>query len=158
MKNIYLLLISFSLISCYTYKVKTESDEKPQETKKPPVKPDVAVGKVTAARANMEFSQRNRSSTGNKPNQPQGIQEKLEANKYFKIDVGGKPYKIQVDKWESDTLVAHVIHKPKKVLKFHKNQIDQSTIAERRFSNRTADIITVVAYASVGVGIYMLIK
>lgn len=158
MKNIYLLLISFSLISCYTYKVKTESDEKPQETKKPPVKPDVAVGKMTAARANMESSQRNRSSNGNKPNQPQSIQEKLEANKYFKIDVGGKPYKIQVDKWESDTLVAHVIHKPKKVLKFHKNQIDKSTIAERRFSNRTADIITVVAYASVGVGIYMLIK
>jgi hypothetical protein len=89
---------------------------------------------------------------------PTNIQERLEANKYFKIEVGDKSYKIQVDKWESDTLVAHVIHKPKKILKFHKNQINQATIAERRFSQPTADIITVVAYAAVGVGIWALVK
>ena len=162
MKNIYLLIISFSLISCYTYKVKTESEEKPQETRKPPVRVDEVTTKKASALANMATKnpQNAKTSRGDtpSPSRPQNVQEKLEANKYFKIDVGGKSYKIQVDKWESDTLVAHAIHKPKKILKFHKNQIDQSTIAERRFSNPTADIITVVAYASVGVGIYLLVK
>ncbi|MBO6201453.1 MAG: hypothetical protein J6N74_07530 [Chryseobacterium sp.] len=160
MKNIYLLFISFSLISCYTYKVKAEGEEKPQETRKPQVRTDEAAGKMAAARANMESqtSQKTKTSKGNTPNQPLNVQEKLEAYKYFKIEVGGKPYKIQVDKWESDSLVAHVIHKPKKILKFHKNQIDQSTIAERRFSQPTADIITVVAYAAIGVGIWALVK
>lgn len=158
MKNIYLLIISFSLVSCYTYKVKTESDEKPQETQKPQARVDAAVGRMAAASANLESPRSKKANKSDVPKQPLNIQDKLEANKYFKIDVGGKPYKIQVDKWESDTLVAHVIHKPKKILKFHKNQIDQSTIAERRFSNPTADIITVAAYASIGVGIYLLVK
>lgn len=84
--------------------------------------------------------------------------EKLEPNKFYKIDVAEKSYKIQVDKWESDSLVAHVIHKPKKILKFHKNQINQSTIAERRFSQPVADIITVTAYAGIGAGIWAIIK
>lgn len=162
MKNIYLLIISFSLISCYTYRVKKESEDKPKEARKPQVRVDEATSKMAAAQASLEpqTSPKAKRRKGNmpSPDRPQSVQEKLEANKYFKIDVGGKPYKIQVDKWESDTLVAHLIHKPKKILKFHKNQIDQSTIAERRFSNATADIITVVAYASVGVGIYLLVK
>ena len=93
----------------------------------------------------------------NKP-KATNIMEKLEPNKFYKIDVAEKSYKIQVDKWESDSLVAHVIHKPKKILKFHKNQINQSTIAERRFSQPVADIITVTAYAGIGAGIWAIIK
>ena len=44
------------------------------------------------------------------------------------------------------------------LLKFHKNQINQSTIAERRFSQPVADIITVTAYAGIGAGIWAIIK
>ncbi|MBP7499141.1 MAG: hypothetical protein KA796_04650, partial [Chryseobacterium sp.] len=89
---------------------------------------------------------------------PTTIEGKLEPAKFYKIEAVGRYHKIQVDKWENDTLVAHVIHKPKKILKFHKNQINQSTIAERRFSQPVADIITVAAYTAIGVGIWTLIK
>lgn len=164
MKNyLYLLIISFSLISCYTYKAKAEKNETPQATRESRAKSDRAAKIIANPQSNSATIESKRPEKpkiekNENPNQPLNIQDKLEANKYFKIEVGGKPYKIQVDKWESDTLVAHVIHKPKKILKFHKNQINQSTVAERRFSNPTADIITVVAYAAVGVGIYMLVK
>ncbi len=164
-KYLYLLIISISLISCYTYKSNAEKDvTKSQDMQKVPVKSDELAEKaiINNPEANLTVakakSPRNSKIDKNVSPKPTNIQEKLETNKYFKIEVGGKPYKIQVDKWESDTLVAHVIHKPKKILKFHKNQIDQSTIAERRFSQPTADIITVVAYVAIGVGIWALVK
>ena len=166
MKNIYLLIVSFSLISCYTYKVKAEGEEKAQEMSEAPKKSADNVGRVERAKASLSSidagklhkSKIDRNNTKIKAPTGTGIESKLEPSKFYKIEAGGRSHKIQVDKWESDTLVAHVIHKPKKILKFHKNQINQSTIAERRFSNPTADIITVAAYASVGVGIYLLVK
>ena len=165
MKNyLYLLILSFSVASCYTYKVKTESDAAPAAVKTEPIKQEASLRAIndSPARSAAESAKttRNLRVKQVKPvnKNPANIQEKLEANKYFKIEVGGRPYKIQVDKWESDTLVAHVIHKPKKILKFHKNQINESTIAERHFSQPTADIITVVAYAAIGVGIFALVK
>lgn len=170
MKNIYLLIISFSLISCYTYKVKAEGEEKLQETHKASVKSAEKIEKLEASFASPQLgisqvetaipmqSKIDRTKGKIKAPTGTGIESKLEPSKFYKIEAGGRSHKIQVDKWESDTLVAHVIHKPKKILKFHKNQINQSTIAERRFSNPTADIITVAAYASVGVGIYLLVK
>ncbi|MCD9854271.1 hypothetical protein LUD75_06120 [Epilithonimonas sp. JDS] len=160
-KYLYLLTISFSLISCYTYRIKSETDGAGKDGVESPVNSKEQEEKRLGSKQASLKSKTPQSSKTNKnknPGQPMSIQEKLEANKYFKIEVGGKPYKIQVDKWESDTLVAHVIHKPKKILKFHKNQINQSTVAERRFSQPTADIITVVAYAAVGVGIWALVK
>jgi hypothetical protein len=164
-KHFYLLILSFSLISCYTYKIKSEKEATSQDTREIRTKKmdDPAAGKAIAnvqasvSAIEPESPKKNRATKDKTP-RPTTIQEKLEANKYFRIEVGGKPYKIQVDKWESDTLVAHVIHKPKKILKFHKNQIDQSKIAERRFSQPVADIITVVAYAGIGVGIWTLVK
>ena len=166
MKNyFYLLIVSFSMISCYTYRTNEEKDAKPQETKEIPTKLNVIAEKEIANTLPNVSSVDSKSTRKPKADKskipapkPTNIQERLEANKYFKIEVGDKSYKIQVDKWESDTLVAHVIHKPKKILKFHKNQINQATIAERRFSQPTADIITVVAYAAVGVGIWALVK
>jgi len=89
---------------------------------------------------------------------PVNVQEKLAAGKNVKIDVDGRSYKVIVDKWESDSLVAHPVHNPKKILKFHKNQINSEKIAEKRFSQPIADIITVVAYAAIGVGIYLLVR
>ena len=162
MKNIYLLIISFSLVSCYTYKVKVENEENPQENKKSGTKSPATDIQISAKPQAMNAMQTEMPQkikpAKTKIQAPTNIESKLEANKFYRIEVGGQSHKIQVDKWESDTLVAHVINKPKKILKFHKNQINETTIAERRFSQPVADIITVTAYAGLGVGIYLLLK
>jgi len=181
-KYIYLLTISISLISCYTYRTNAENDAK-QEKKELISKPDAEIAKKEiansqanltamdtgstrkaainnriAASNNRTAASNNRVTSKSQSPKPTSITEKLEPGKFFKIDIADRSYKIQVDKWESDTLVAHVIHKPKKILKFHKNQIDQSTIAERRFSQPVADILTVTAYTAIGVGIWALVR
>lgn len=86
----------------------------------------------------------------------EGVKAKLEPNKYYKISVEEKQYKIQVDKWEGDTLRAHVIRQPKKELSFHENQIDEETLLERRFSKPYSDIFTVGAYVVGGAAVLLL--
>ncbi|MDR6403356.1 MULTISPECIES: hypothetical protein [Chryseobacterium] len=152
-KNLYLIIISFSLVSCYTYQVKKQVD--------PAI--DNNQSKKGAALANGSSAQsKNIVETQNLNLQqtpaPVNIQEKLAPNKNVRIDVDGKTYKIIVDRWESDSLVAHPVHNPKKILKFHKNQINGERIAEKRFSQPIADIITVVAYTGIGVGIWALLN
>lgn len=85
-----------------------------------------------------------------------GIKGKLEPNKYYKINALGNQYKIQVDKWEGDTLVSHKIRQPKKVYRHHMNDIEEETILERRFSKPFSDLLTVGAYAS-GAAIVLLL-
>lgn len=150
-KYLYLIIISFSLSSCYTYQVKKQVDpaaDSKQDSKKNTASTTAPQMKNTPA------------ETLNAPQAPApvNIQEKLASGKNVKIDVEGRSYKIIVDKWESDSLVAHPVHNPKKILKFHKNQINAEKIAEKRFSQPIADIITVVAYAAVGVGIYLIVR
>lgn len=157
-KNIYLIILSFSLTSCYTYQVKkqmnTANNDK-QESKK-----------GTAAGNNNFMSMKNNTTTEIQNPTPQqtptpipvNIQEKLTPNKNVKIDVDGRSYKVIVDRWESDSLVVHPVHSPKKVLKFHKNQINADKIAEKRFSKPIADIITVIAYAGIAAGIYFIVR
>lgn len=152
-KNLYLIIISFSLVSCYTYQVKKQVD--------PAI--DNNQSKKGAALANGSSAQsKNIAETQNLNSQqtpaPVNIQEKLAPNKNVRIDVDGKTYKIIVDRWESDSLVAHPVHNSKKILKFHKNQINGERIAEKRFSQPIADIITVVAYTGIGVGIWALLN
>lgn len=155
-KNFYLIIISFCLSSCYTYQVKKTAD---------PATDNKQDSKRNAALANNASSEQMKSSIAESQivnSQPApvpiNVQEKLAPNKKFKIDVDGKSYKIIVDKWESDSLVAHPISNPKKILKFHKNQINSEKIAEKRFSQPIADIITVTAYAGIGVLIWSLLK
>lgn len=160
-KYLYLLFLSLSLSNCYTYKASAETDdvkETQQETRQK-LKKQMTDNVTSRDQADLSATASNKTVPVN-TNKPKAtnIMEKLEPNKFYKIDVAEKSYKIQVDKWESDSLVAHVIHKPKKILKFHKNQINQSTIAERRFSQPVADIITVTAYAGIGAGIWAIIK
>jgi len=172
-KYFYLFFISFSLTNCYTYKVSAEKTDEETQSKSEPkrkLEPQIKSNEQQLAlntiaddsQANLAAvnskSQRSSKISKDKKPKPTNITDKLEVGKFFKIDVADRSYKIQVDKWESDTLVAHVIHKPKKILKFHKNQINQSTIAERRFSQPVADIITVGAYTAIGVGIWTLVK
>lgn len=150
-KNIYLLL-SLTLVSCYTYQVKKPAtavvETKQLSSKTIPTNMDIEMGEKEAIQ-NFNTQQSNISAN---------IQEKLSANKNVKIDVNGKSYKIIVDRWESDSLVAHSVHNSKQILKFHKNQINPENIAEKRFSQPIADIITVVVYAGIGVGIWSLLK
>lgn len=147
-KNLYLIIISLSLTSCYTYQVKKPVD--PATDNKKNV-------------ANSTSTQMKSTPVGSQiPNAqptpiPVNIQEKLAPNKNVKIDVNGKSYKVIVDRWESDSLVAHPVHQPKKILKFHKNQINAEKIAEKRFSQPIADIITVTAYAGIGALIWYLV-
>ncbi|MET3035881.1 hypothetical protein ABXT08_07265 [Chryseobacterium sp. NRRL B-14859] len=154
-KNLYLIIILFTLSSCYTYQVQKQADTTPgnkQESKKNPAIANNAAMQMKSTAAEPQ------SLNASQAPAPINIQEKLSPNKNVKIDVDGKSYKIIVDKWESDSLVAHPVHNPKKILKFHKNQINSERIAEKRFSQPIADIITVTAYAAIGIGIYLLVR
>lgn len=84
------------------------------------------------------------------------LKEKLEPNKYYKISALDNLYKIQVDKWEGDTLVAHKIRKPEKIYRLHMNDINTETVLERVFSKPFSDLLTVGAYAS-GAAIVLLL-
>lgn len=149
-KNLYLIIILCSLTSCYTYQVKKPVDPATDNKNAVAAAPNSMKMKGTPAESqNMNVQQ---------PPAPINIQEKLAPNKNVKINVDGRSYKVIVDKWESDSLVAHPVHNPKKILKFHKNQINAEKIAEKRFSQPIADIITVTAYAGIGALIYFLVR
>lgn len=139
-------------MSCYTYQVKKQVNttiENTEESKK----------REALANAPTQNKAAIAESQGlNSQQMPVNIQEKLAPGKNYKIDVQGKTYKIIVDRWESDSLVAHPVRNPKEILKFHKNHINSEKIAEKRFSQPIADIITVIAYAGIGVLIYSLIR
>lgn len=146
-RNLYLIIISFSLASCYTYQVKKPKD---------PMADNTQESKNGIAPANKISPSQNVQPAPTPA--PINVQEKLAAGKNVKIDVDGKKYKVIVDKWEGDSLIAHPVHNAKKTLKFHKNQINAEKIAEKRFSQPIADIITVVAYTGIGVAIYSLLR
>lgn len=156
-KYLYLIIISFSLISCYTYQVKKKPDTPidPKQESRNRTAPSTANNIPNQAKvAVAESKNQNPSQTP----VPMNVQEKLAPNKNYKIDVDGKSYKIIVDRWERDSLIAHPVRSPKIVLKFHKNQINSEKIAEKRFSQPIADIITVLVYAGIGVGIWALLQ
>ncbi|MDY0931891.1 hypothetical protein [Chryseobacterium sp. CFBP8996] len=155
-KKLFLIIILFSLVSCYTYQVKKPVDTAAIDTKKEPSK-NVASVDATPIEMKSTKAELQKLSSQQAP-APINVQEKLVPNKNFKIDVDGKAYKIIVDRWESDSLVAHAVNNPKKILKFHKNQIDSEKIAEKRFSKPLADIITIAVYAGIGVGIWSLLQ
>ena len=149
-KYLSLIIISFSLTSCYTYQVKKQPNAVTNNNNN-----NNQDSKQAAEIANNTSKQA--KSTTIQPAIPVSIQEKLTPNKNVKIDVEGKSYKIIVDRWEGDSLVAHPVRSAKKVLKFHKNQINGERIAEKRFSQPIADIITVAAYTGIGVLIWALV-
>lgn len=154
-KNLYFIIILCSLTSCYTYQVKKQPNPATDNKQGP---------KNNGALANTPSMQmKNTGAEAQSLGIPQTAvpvnpQERLVPNKNFKIDVDGKSYKIIVDRWEGDSLVAHPVRNAKKTLKFHKNQINAERIAEKRFSQPWADILTVTAYTAIGVGIYLLVR
>ncbi|WP_312768931.1 hypothetical protein [Epilithonimonas sp.] len=171
--NIYSLLIFCLFTSCYTYRHVADEKEVPTAAKENPrIKSQKSEMTATAVDAisveNQVQKSQLRSATADgkiKAMFPQGqkttrkllgIKDKLESGKIYKIKVADKRYKIQVDQWESDSLVVHPVRKPEKKMKFHKNQIEEDAILEKRFSQPISDIITVTAYAAIGVLIAVL--
>lgn len=157
-KYLYFIILSLSLVSCYTYQVKktvdTTTDDK-QASKNKAVLANTASAQTESS---VKTKSQNQSQNLQQTPAPVNVQEKLAPNKNVKIDVDGRAYKVIVDRWEGDSLVAHPVHSREKVLKFHKNQINAEKIAEKRFSQPIADIITVVAYAGIGFGIWSLLQ
>jgi len=86
-----------------------------------------------------------------------GIRGKLQPNKFYKITAREKQFKIQVDKWDGDSLVAHIIRKPQKQVKFHKDEINEELILERRFSRPFSDLFTVGAYAAGAAAVLLIV-
>lgn len=144
-KNLCLIILLFSLSSCYTYQVKKQADP--------------AADSRQGAKKNTASANSMPQNPGPQPAPiPVNVQERIAPGKNFRIDVDGRKYKIIADRWQGDSLVAHPVHQPEKVLKFHKNQINSEKIAEKRFSQPIADIITVIAYAGIGVLIWSLVR
>lgn len=85
------------------------------------------------------------------------IKEKLVANRYYKITANGKRLKVMATGWEGDTLNVHIIRKPQKALKFHKDQIDEETIEARHFSKPYSDIITIGSYIAAGFAVLLIV-
>ena len=153
-KNLYLIILLFSLTSCYTYQVKKQAD--PAADSKQDSKKNTAMANTTAPQMNGTTAAPQNLNAVQAP-APINVQEKLVSGKNVKIEVDGKSYKVIVDRWENDSLVVHPVRNAKKIMKFHKNQINSEKIAEKRFSQPIADIITVTVYAGIGVLIWALV-
>lgn len=126
-----------------------EMEEKSrQETRSSRTRPEAG----SRAEAEKRKREAERAAAGGK-----GIKAKILAGNYYKITVEEREYKIQADQWEGDTLVSHILRKPKRVLKFHENQIDEELIKERIFSKPYSDVITVGSYAAGGAAILLLV-
>ncbi len=156
-KNLfYLIIISLSLISCYTYQVKKQATL-PVDNKQESKNRTAPANSIPNNQTKDAIAESKAQNSQQMP-LPINVQEKLSPNKNVKIDVDGKSYKIIVDRWERDSLIAHPVRNPKTVLKFHKDQINSEKIAEKRFSQPIADIITVLVYAGIGVGVWALLQ
>jgi len=158
-KYLYLIILSFFVTSCYTYQRKkqvTLPPETGQDSKKKAV--DEKIASAQLSNAPTEVQNMNSKVVNQQQLVPINIQNELQPTKNYKIKVDNRSYKIIVDKWEGDTLVAHQLHRPEAILKFNKNQINAESIAEKRFSKPLSDIITILVYGGIGVGIYMLLR
>ena len=183
MKKYSLLLITVSILSsCYTYKtfepevVETEASSD-SSTKISSVREDLKSSKERndLADAKEKRLAKIKAATDQKSNskekvkaddmspivenkedieiRPKGI---IKEKGYYQLEVFEKTQKIEAVKWEGDTLVAHVKGKPNKVLKFHEKDIQNLKV--RQFSKGRSDALTVAAYATAGVGIFLLLK
>ncbi|RLZ09133.1 hypothetical protein [Faecalibacter macacae] len=174
MKKYTLLLVSSLLLSsCYSYKVYEPETAEQQAEQNNNSSMSVRESFVRTAReakssANInqdvestqskDISSRN-DNTKNSETTPTGdvsVKSIIKEKGYYQVDVFDKTYKMEAVKWQGDTIVAHVKGKPKKELKFHEKDIQNLKV--RQFSKGRSDALTVAAYASVGVGVFLLLK
>ena len=157
---LYLIILSFFLTSCYTYQRKKRAEVLPQNGQELMQKP--ADGNIASAQRNNTTGETQNKKTQETANEvapvPINIQNELQPTKNYRIKADGRSYKLIVDRWEGDSLVAHPVKRPQQIIKLHKSQINAETITERRFSKPLSDILTVATYAGIGVGIWMLLR
>lgn len=84
------------------------------------------------------------------------IQEQIKPEQIYIIDVENKTYKVKAIKWENDSLVAYTNIKKEVKKNFSSHQI--TNVRERKFSDTRSNTLTVIAYASIGLGIFFLLK
>jgi hypothetical protein len=159
-KYLYLIALSFVFTSCYTYQRKKQVVATPtnvQVSNNQAVNSTVASDQFSDAASKAQIN-KSQQKLDEKEFAPINIQSALQPTKNYKIKADGKVYKIIVDKWEGDTLVAHPIGQSAKILKLHKSQINAESIAEKRFSKPLSDMITILVYAGIGVGLYMILR
>lgn len=159
-KYLYLIIISFLLTSCYTYQRKKRAEVIPENAQNSKTKVDN--GSVSSGQPANEVAENQIKKSQQTVNETVpvaiNVQNELQPTKNYKIKVDGRTYKVIVDRWEGDSLVAHPVKRPQQILKLHQNQINSESIAEKRFSKPLSDIITIFVYAGIGVGIYMLLR
>ena len=54
-------------------------------------------------------------------------------------------------------MVSHIIRKPQKEVKLHKDEINEELILERRFSKPFSDLFTVGAYAAGAAAVLLIV-
>lgn len=159
-KYFYISIIVFTFTSCYTYQRKAQvvvTPENIQNTKMKAVDDNILLEKANKTTAETQINNP-LQKVDEKNLVPINIQNELQPTKNYKVKADGKTYKLIVDKWEGDSLVAHSVNRPNKIIKLHKNKIEAEDIAEKRFSKPIADIITILAYTGIGVGVWMLLR
>ena len=144
---------SLLLTSCYTYQAYNPEAIASADNKKENVR------MVSPVRLSREQTQQVQQLQ-----QGQNVNDIIEVNpkniikpkEFFQVKVLGNETKIEAVKWEGDTLVAHVKGQPKKILKFHEKDIEDFKV--RKFSKGRSDALTIAAYATAGVGVFLLLK
>lgn len=178
MKKNTLLILStvFCLSSCYTYRAydpekasleevsskskvidAREAEKKakssPDRTKNPAI---LDVRKKADQVSKKDELTKEGSKVVNIPTEIPTTKSLIKEKGYYQVEVFDKKQKIEAVKWEGDTLIAHVKGKPKKELKFHEKDI--LNLKTREFSKGRSDALTIASYASLGVGVFLLLK
>lgn len=183
MRKYTLLLLTASLISsCYTYKTydpetaltETVTNEKTNSRAVSVRQAKVDAQNTELSSANSRTEMRanaieNKSKTSPSTESKQDTKEVNTATDivikpktiikdkgYYQLDVFDKTHKIEAVKWQGDTLISHVKGQPKKELKFHEKDIQNLKV--RQFSKGRSDALTVAAYATAGVGLFLILK
>ncbi|WP_395091652.1 hypothetical protein ACF3NR_10750 [Vaginella massiliensis] len=157
MKKITLLTFIVFLSSCYSYQLIDPTKEVATSTTKETLNTNPNTSKRSAMRAEKmeiigEISKPKTTET-----KSGDLKLYIKPNGIYKLTVQQKQHHIVAQSWIGDTLVASPKGKEKQTLKFHKNDIDQTQMYDRKFSKRKSDIITVGAYAVALAGLIFLI-
>lgn len=181
MKKNTLLILSmiFSLSSCYVYRaydpekavvqqetsLKGKASEIRETDKKSKSATDIKRNsEVLSVRKKAENiskeeslpKSKEQSKVEVKPTEIPSTKSLIKEKGYYQVEVFERTQKIEAVKWEGDTLIAHVKGKPKKELKFHEKDIQN--LKTREFSKGRSDALTIASYATLGVGVFLLLK
>lgn len=147
------LIFTILLSSCYTYRV-YEPDNETENRKS-----TQANSRLSTFRMSEEQIQQIQKAKELEESQtlvevkPKTV---IKEKEFYQIKVLDKETKIEAVKWQGDTLVAQVKGQPKNILKVHEKDIEDFKV--RKFSKSRSDAMTIAAYATAGLGLFLLLK